>query len=49
MIIAHPSIIDLLLGEVSDDVARLEKFTGKEISLKSDSELAPEHFEIVLL
>jgi len=49
MIIAHPVIIDLLLGEQSEDVARLEKFTGKEISLKSDSELAPEHFEIVLL
>ena len=49
MVIAHPSIIDLLLGEESEDIARLETFTGKEISLKSDAELAPEHYEIVLL
>jgi len=49
MIIAHPTLIDLLLGEESEDVARLEKFTGKEISLKSDSQLAANHYEIVLL
>jgi len=49
MIIAHPTLIDLLLGEESEDIVRLEKFTGKEISLKSDSQLAPEHYEIVLL
>lgn len=49
MIIAHPTLIDLLLGEESEDIARLEKFTGKEVSLKSDSQLAPEHYEIVLL
>ncbi len=49
MIIAHPTLIDLLLGEESEDIVRLEKFTGKEISLKSDSQLEPEHYEIVLL
>lgn len=49
MVIAHPSIIDLMLGEESDDVSALEKFLGKEITLKSDSQLAPEHYEVALL
>jgi ribonuclease G len=49
MVIAHPSLIDLLLGEESEDVAALETFLGKEISFKSDSNLSPEHYEIALL
>jgi len=49
MVIAHPTLIDLMLGEEGEDVAALESFLGKEISFKSDSNLAPEHYEIALL
>ncbi|MBL4761058.1 MAG: Rne/Rng family ribonuclease [Mariprofundaceae bacterium] len=49
MIIAHPKLIDVLLGEESEQVARLEEFLGKQIALKSDMQLDPEHFEIALL
>jgi ribonuclease G len=49
MVIAHPRLIDLMLGEESEDVAALETFLGKEISFKSDANLAPEHYEIALL
>ncbi len=47
-VIAHPSLIDLLLGEESEDVAALEHFLKKEISFKSDPKLSPEHYEIAL-
>jgi len=49
MIIAHPKLIDVLLGEESEQVTRLEEFLGKQIALKSDLQLDPEHFEIALL
>jgi ribonuclease G len=49
MVIAHPSLIDLMLGEESEDVTALETFLGKEISFKSDANLSPEHYEIALL
>lgn len=49
MVIAHPSLIDLLLGEEEEDVQALEQFLGKQISFKSDSTLSPEHYEIALL
>ncbi len=49
MVIAHPSLIDLMLGEEGEDVQALEQFLGKEISFKSDSNLSPEHYEIALL
>jgi len=49
MIIAHPKLIDVLLGEESEQVVRLEEFLGKQIALKSDMQLDPEHFEIALL
>jgi ribonuclease G len=49
MVIAHPSLIDLMLGEESEDVAALETFLGKEIGFKSDENLSPEHYEIALL
>ncbi|MDQ6950964.1 MAG: Rne/Rng family ribonuclease [Mariprofundales bacterium] len=49
MLIAHPAIIDLLLGEESDQVTALEKFLGKTIELKSDEELATESYEIALI
>jgi len=49
MIIAHPKLIDVLLGEESEQITRLEDFLGKQISLKSDAQLEPERFEIALL
>jgi len=49
MVIAHPKLIDLMLGEESEQVTRLETFLGKQIALKSDAQLAPEHFEVALL
>ncbi|MDX8408669.1 MAG: Rne/Rng family ribonuclease [Mariprofundales bacterium] len=49
MVIANPMIIDLLLGEESDQVAQLEKFLGKTIELKSDEQLAAEAYEVALL
>jgi len=49
MVVAHPDIIDLLLGEESDNISGLEHFLKKEIMLKSEGKLDQEHFEIVLL
>ncbi|MES0371023.1 MAG: Rne/Rng family ribonuclease [Mariprofundaceae bacterium] len=49
MVIAHPKLIDLMLGEEGEDVTALEHFLSKEISFKSDSNLAPENYEIALL
>jgi len=49
MVIAHPKLIDLMLGEESEQVTRLETFLGKQIALKSDAQLEPEHFEVALL
>ncbi|HKJ83575.1 MAG TPA: Rne/Rng family ribonuclease [Mariprofundaceae bacterium] len=49
MVIAHPEIIDLLLGEESEGIANLENFLKKEITLKSDEALGPEQYEVVLL
>jgi len=48
-IIAHPDLIDLLLGEESEGIAQVESFLGKTVSLKSDAELAPENYEIILV
>ncbi len=48
MVIAHPKLIDLLLGEESDMVVQLEGFLGKEISFKHDETFAPDRYEVVL-
>ncbi|WP_167631993.1 Rne/Rng family ribonuclease [Mariprofundus ferrooxydans] len=48
MVIAHPSIIDLLLSEENQGVLQLEEFLKKEISLKSDEDFASDHYEVVL-
>ena len=47
-LIAHPDIIDLMLGEESDNVLQLETFLGKAISLESNDEFTPAHYEVVL-
>lgn len=49
MVIAHPSLIDLMLGEESKMVSQLEEFLGKEISFKQDKKLDPDRYEVVLL
>jgi len=49
MVVAHPHIIDLLLGEQSDSISSLETFLKKEIILKSEDKLEPEHYEVILL
>ena len=49
MVIAHPKLIDLMLGEESEQVANLEAFLGKQIAMKSDAQMDPERFEVALL
>jgi len=47
-VIAHPDIIDLMLGEENESVLQLEKFLKKEISLESNEHFSPAHYEVVL-
>jgi len=47
-VIAHPDIIDLMLGEENESVLQLESFLKKEISLESNENFAPAHYEVVL-
>ncbi len=47
-VIAHPDIIDLMLGEENEGVLQLETFLNKEISFESDENFAADHYEIVL-
>ncbi|MDQ6988922.1 MAG: Rne/Rng family ribonuclease [Mariprofundaceae bacterium] len=49
MVIAHPSLIDLMLGEENEMVVQLEQFLSKEISFKQDHEFTEERYEVVLL
>lgn len=49
MIIAHPDVIDLLLGEENSRVSKIESFLQKEIMLKSDEGLKPEQYEVALI
>lgn len=48
MVIAHPEIIDLMLGEESKGVEQLEQFLNKEITLESNEQFEPDHYEVVL-
>ncbi|RMG92960.1 MAG: ribonuclease G [Zetaproteobacteria bacterium] len=49
MVIAHPDIIDRLLGEENENVAKVEQFLSKQITLKSDEAFQPGKYEVVLL
>ena len=49
LVIAHPEIIDLLVGEEHEAVERMEEFLGRQITLQSDADFAPERYEVVLL
>ena len=48
MVIAHPSLIELMLSEESEMVSQLEEFLGKEISFKQDAQFGPDRYEVVL-
>ncbi|MDQ6992643.1 MAG: Rne/Rng family ribonuclease [Mariprofundus sp.] len=48
LVIAHPTIIDLLLSEENEGVLQVETFLNKQISLKSDEDFEPDHYEVVL-
>jgi ribonuclease G len=48
MVIAHPTLIDLMLGEENEMVVQLETFLGKQISFKHDETFALDHYEVVL-
>lgn len=49
MVIAHPNVIDLLLGEESARISKIEGFLQKEIMLKSDEALTPDQYEVALI
>ena len=49
MVLATQGVIDRLLDEESANVADLEEFIGKTISLRVEPDNTPEHFDIVLL
>ncbi|MEP5568515.1 MAG: ribonuclease G [Halioglobus sp.] len=49
MVLASQGVIDRLLDEESANVADLEEFIGKTISLRVEPDNNPEHFDIVLL
>lgn len=49
LVIAHPTLIDLMLGEENEMVTQLEAFLGKEISFKQDAKFTADHYELVLL
>jgi ribonuclease G len=49
LVIAHPEIIDILVGEEHEAVERMEEFLGREITLQSDNDFSPERYEVVLL
>lgn len=49
LVLASQGVIDLLLDEESDSVARLEKFIGRPIQLQAESLYSQEHYDIVLM
>ncbi|PLW69999.1 ribonuclease G [Pseudohalioglobus lutimaris] len=49
LVLACQGVIDRLLDEESANVADLEEFIGKSISLRVEPDNNPEHFDIVLL
>ncbi|MDQ7004885.1 MAG: Rne/Rng family ribonuclease [Ghiorsea sp.] len=48
LVIAHPKLIDLMLGEENEMVVQLETFLGKQISFKHDEQFATDRYEVVL-
>ena len=48
-VLAHPSVIDLLLDEESPHLAGLSDFIGKPIALQAEAAMAQEQYDIVLM
>jgi ribonuclease G len=49
MVLAHQSVIELLLDEQADSLAKLEKQTGKTIRLQPESLYTQDQFDVVLM
>jgi ribonuclease G len=47
-VLAHPSVVDLLLDEESTHLAGLSDFIGKPIALQAEAALGQEQYDIVL-
>ena len=48
-VVAAPAVIDMLLDDESQHLAGLSDFIGKPISLRAESSIGPDRFDIVLL
>ena len=48
-VVAAPPVIDMLLDEESQHLASLSDFIGKPISLRAESAIGPDQYDIVLL
>ncbi|TBO34175.1 ribonuclease G [Aquabacterium lacunae] len=48
-VVAHSTVVEMLLDEESQHLAGLSDFIGKPISLQSEPSLSPEQYDIVLL
>jgi ribonuclease G len=48
-VVAHASVVEMLLDEESAHLAALSDFIGKPISLQAETNGSPEHYDIVLL
>jgi ribonuclease G len=48
-VVASPKVIELLLDEESQHLAGLSEFIGKPVSLQSESAMAQEQYDIVLI
>ncbi len=49
LILANPSVVDMLLDEESKGLADLEAFIGKSITLRSEAGYTQEQFDVVVL
>jgi ribonuclease G len=49
LVLARPGVIERLLDEESASVAELEEVTGATIRLQSESQYAPDQFDVVLM
>lgn len=48
-IVAHPDVVELLLGEESQHLAGLSDFIGKPIAVQPEAEMGPQDYDIVLI
>ena len=48
-VVAAPAVVEMMLDEESTHLAGLSDFIGKPISLRAESSMSPEQYDIVLL